>query len=113
MVVCVLVFAAGCRSEDNSVPEAEQQDRIIATVASTDDPAEFEITWFPAPCERFDEVLVTNDEDYANLQVRVTVDTDQCPEASISATVVNLGEPLGDRQIWDKAFNNTVAIDAG
>ncbi len=112
LIVGLAFVATSCRNEDNSTPDIEQQDRIIATVTSTDDPTVFTVSWFPAPCERFDDVVVTNDEDYANLRVRVTVDTANCPESSISETVVDIGEPLDGRRIWDKAFNNTVAIDA-
>lgn len=110
-LVGLLVVLAGCRNEDNTVPEAEQQDRIIATVSRTDDPTELRVTWFPAPCESFDEVQVELDDEYANLRVRVTVDTANCPEPGSSETVVDLGAPLGDRLVWDRAFGNTVAIE--
>ena len=112
LAASMLVLTLGaCRNVDNSVPEVEAQDRIIATANTTDDPSTVRITWFPAPCETFDEVLVDVDDDYANLTVRVTVDVDNCAESSITETIVDLGEPLGDRQIWDRAFGNTVALD--
>jgi hypothetical protein len=111
VLVGLLVVLTGCRREDNSVPEAEQQDRIIAAVSRTSEPSKLRVTWFPAPCESFDEVQVELDDEYANLRVRVTVDTANCPDPGPSETIVDLGAPLGDRQIWDRAFGNTVAID--
>lgn len=111
LLVLVALVSTSCNSEDNSIPAIERQDRIIATANSTDDPAQIRITWFPAPCEAFNGVLVDVDEQYANLTVKVTVDVESCPESSITETVVDLGEPLGDREIWDRAFGNTVALD--
>ena len=57
-------------------------------------------------------VDVELDDQYANLTVRVVVDVENCPDTAINAQVVDLGEPLGDRRIWDRAFGNTVALDA-
>ncbi len=112
VALALSVVAAACQRQDNSTPQVEVQDRIIATALTTDDPSQVRVTWFPAPCESFDEVLVELDDDYANLRVRVTVDPATCPDQDITETVVDLGEPLGQRQIWDKAFNNTVALDS-
>ena len=110
LVVVVALLAVSCRSEDNSVPDIEQQDRIIATASLTDDPSELFITWFPAPCETFDEVEVMLDDEFARLRVRVTVDIGTCPINDVSSTTVSLGEPLGDRLVFDRAFGDTVAL---
>lgn len=112
-LLAMLVLAACGKNEDNTVPDVEFQDRIIATASSTTDPSVLDLTWFTAPCERFDQVLVELDEQYANLTIRVTVDADTCPEGSTGQTSVDLGAPLGDREIWDRAFGDTVALDAG
>ena len=112
VAIVLALVTIGCRNENNSVPDVEQQDRIIATADSTDDPATLRITWFPAPCETFDAVEVELDAEYANLLVRVTVDVDDCPPAGSAETIVDLGEPLGDRRVWDRAVNDTVALDA-
>ena len=110
VVAAFTLLASACRREDNTVPDPEQQDRIIATATLTDDPSKVAVTWFPAPCESFDEVLVELDDEFANLRIRVTVDVADCPAAGATETVVDLGEPLGNRQIWDKAFGNSVAL---
>lgn len=112
-MLAMLALASCGKNEDNTVPDVEFQDRIIATVESTSDPAVFDLTWFTAPCEQFDQVLVELEDAYANLTIRVTVDAADCPEGSTGQTSVDLGEPLGDREIWDRAFGDTVAIDAG
>lgn len=111
LVLALALVATACNREDNTVPDVEQQDRIIATASTTDDPSELLITWFPAPCESFDEVLVELDDQYANLTVRVSVDVDVCPDTSLTEMLVDLGEPLGDREVWDRAFGNTVALN--
>lgn len=111
LIVVLAVVTSGCRREDNSKPDIEYQDRIIATARSTDDPASLLIAWFPAPCEAFDTVEVELDDDYANLRVRVTVDINDCPPPRRAETLVDLGEPLGDREVWDRTVNNTVALE--
>lgn len=117
LVALIIVgFAAGSNREDNTVPEVEQQDRVIAAVHSTNDPSKLRVAWFPAPCETFDEVEVQVDDTYANLRVRVSVDVaggvEACSKAPTTEAIVDLGEPLGNRKIWDRAFNDTVALDA-
>jgi len=112
LLLAVALFTTACRNEDNTDVPVENQDRIIATASSTDDPSKVRITWFTAPCESFDRVDVELDDQYANLTVRVVVDVENCPDTAINAQVVDLGEPLGDRRIWDRAFGNTVALDA-
>ena len=112
LLLALVLAAAGCRSQDNTVPDAELQDRIIATANTTSDPSQVRITWFPAPCESFETVEVELDERYANLRVKVMVDVADCPEPGPTETIVDLGEPLGDREIWDRAFGDTVALDA-
>lgn len=106
-----LLVLPGCRSEDNRIPDPESQDRIIATAALSDDDSQVEITWFPAPCESFDEVRVDMTDSQARLLVRVTVDVHLCPPQGPAQTLVDLGEPLGDRKIYDVAFGDTVALD--
>ncbi|MEM7094001.1 MAG: hypothetical protein AAF567_13430 [Actinomycetota bacterium] len=112
LLILLAVAATGCRSEDNTIPDIERQDRIIATAHTTDDPSQLRVTWFPAPCETFNGVLVDLDDDFANLTVRVTVDVETCPGNTRSEAIVDLGEPLGDREVWDRAFNDTVALNA-
>lgn len=114
MLLVLVVAATACRSQDNTVPEVTNEERIIATASSTDDPSVLRITWFPAPCERFVGVDVELDEQYANLTVNTLVDFANCidPNDVVSGTTVDLGEPLGDREIWDRAFKDTVALDA-
>lgn len=111
VVLALSVLATACRNEDNSIPPTEQQDRIIATANTTDDPSMLRVTWFPAPCEVFNGVLVDLDDQYANLTVRVTVDVDTCPDNVRNEAIVDLGEPLGTREVWDRAFGNTVALN--
>jgi hypothetical protein len=106
----VLLLVSSCRREDNSIPPVEEQDRIIATASLTDDPNVLRITWFPVECETFKGVESEVDEEFANLRVRVTVDVVNCPPGGFSETTVDLGEPLGDRKIWDRAFGDTVAL---
>ena len=113
LAVLVLAFVTtACNNENNSIPPVERQDRIIATASTTDDESMLLVTWFPAPCETFNGVLVDLDEQYANLTVKVTVDVESCPDLARSEAMVDLGEPLGDREVWDRAFGNTVALDA-
>ena len=111
-LLAIALITTACNNEDNSIPPIERQDRIIATANTTDDPSMLQVTWFPAPCETFNGVLVDLDEDYANLTVKVTVDVENCPDLARSEAMVDLGEPLGEREVWDRAFGNTVALDA-
>ena len=111
-LLAIALITTACNNEDNSIPPIERQDRIIATANTTDDPSMLQVTWFPAPCETFNGVLVDLDEDYANLTVKVTVDIENCPDLAPSEAMVDLGEPLGEREVWDRAFGNTVALDA-
>jgi len=111
IAVAILVFLPSCRREDNSIPPVETQDRIIQTATQTDDPSMLVLTWDPAPCETFQEVEVELTEDFANLTIRVIVDVDTCPPGGFDQTTVDLGEPLGDREVWDRAFGNTVALN--
>lgn len=112
MICAVLVLAVACSQEDNTIPEIQIEDRIVASVFSTDDPNEYVVNWFTAPCEQFQEVQVTNDDGFVNLRVRVRVDPTACPTDSPGTTTVDFGDPLGDRRIFDLATNNTVALDA-
>ena len=68
------------------------------------------VTWDPVECETFQEVEVELEEAYANLRIRVLVDVENCPPGGFSEMVVDLGEPLGGRKIWDRAFEDTVAL---
>jgi len=108
--VLVLVALPSCRREDNSIPPVEDQERIIATASLTDDPEVLRLTWFPVECETFQRVDSELDADFANLRIWVTVDVENCPPGGFSETTVDLGEPLGDRKIWDRAFGDTVAL---
>jgi len=108
--MAVVLLLSSCRREDNSIPPVEQQDRIIATASLTDDPNELLLTWFPVECETFESVEVEVDDDFANLRIRVSVDVDLCPPGGFNQTTVDLGEPLGEREIYDRAFGDTVAL---
>lgn len=110
LVVVLALVAVSCRREDNTIPPVEQQDRIVQTAELIDDETLL-VTWDPAPCETFEEVIVELDDDFANLRIRVTVDIDTCPPEGFTQATVELGEPLGDRKIWDRAFGNTVALE--
>lgn len=116
VLLSLALLATACRREDNSVPEIEPQDRIIRTAFTTDDPSMLALTWFPAPCETFTDVEVRLDDTFVNLEIHVEVDIATCDEptvaGAIGAVTVDLGEPLGDRQIFDLAFNNTVELNA-
>lgn len=107
----VLIVLSGCRREDNSIPDVESQDRIIATASLGESDSELVLTWFPVECETFDAVEVELDDDFVNLKIKVTVDVTTCPPGGFSQTTVDLGEPIGDRTIFDRAFNDTVALD--
>ena len=114
-VICAIVVAlllSSCRREDNSVPPPQDEDRIIQTASTTDDPTMLRLTWDPVECETFLGVEVDLDDEFANLRIRVRVDVAACPPGGFNQTVVDLGEPLGDRKVWDRAFGDTVALDA-
>jgi len=68
------------------------------------------ITWDPAECETFQDVEIELEEGFANLLIQVVVDVETCPPGGFSQTTVDLGEPLGDRKVWDRAFGDTVAL---
>lgn len=112
IVLGIALLATSCSQEDNTIPEVQIEDRIVASVFSTDDPSRYVVNWFTAPCEEFREVQVTSDDDFVNLRVRVQVDSNECPTNSPGTTTVNFDAPLGDRRIFDLATNNTVALDA-
>lgn len=112
-VVCatvVLLLVPGCRRQDNTIPEVEEQDRIVQTATLVDDET-LRLTWDAAPCETFDRVEVEIDDDFVNLLIKVTVDVETCPPGGFTQTTVELGEPIGDRQIFDRAFNDTVLLE--
>lgn len=109
-LVVLLLVLSSCRREDNSIPDVEQQDRIIATASLGESDEQLVLTWFPVECETFDSVEVELDEDFVNLKIKVTVDVTTCPPGGFSQTIVELGEPIGDRKIFDRAFNDTVAL---
>lgn len=111
-VLSLALMGAACSQENNTVPLVELEDRIVASVFSTDDPTRYVVNWFVAPCEEFREVQVTSEDDFVNLRVRVQVDPTACPDDSPGTTIVSFGDPLGDRRIFDLATNNTVALDA-
>ncbi len=108
-VLIALLLVPSCRREDNTVPPPEIEDRIVQTATLVDE-STLRVTWDPAPCETFNGVGVELEEDYANLLIRVTVDIGNCPPSGVNEATVDLGEPLGDRRIWDRAFNDTVAL---
>lgn len=110
-LVVLLLFASGCRREDNTVPPVgPPEDRIIQTASLTDNPNEIRLTWDPVECETFLGVDVELEEEFVNLEIRVEVDVATCPPGGFSQTVVDIGEPLGDRRIFDLAFGDTVAL---
>jgi len=109
LAFAVLVLPS-CSREDNSIPPVEEQDRVIRTVTQTDDPNVLRLTWFPVECETFQGVESDIDGDFVNLRIRVSVDVTNCPPGGFSETTVDIGEPLGNREIWDKSFGNTVAL---
>lgn len=108
-VAAALLLLSGCSREDNTIPEVEVQDRIVQT-ATLVDASTLRVTWDAAPCETFDGVDFDLDDDYANVLIRVTVDVGNCPPGGFTETTIDLGEPLGDRQVWDQAFGDTVAL---
>jgi len=110
-IVIVLLLLSSCRSEDNSIPEVAEEDRIIATASMGPSDTELLLTWFPVECERFERVEVEHEDRYVNLRIKVTVDIENCPPAGQSETIVDIGQEVGDRKIWDRAFNDTVALD--
>lgn len=112
LVTVLALVSAGCRREDNSIPEVELQDRIVQSATLIDDET-LRITWDPAPCETFEGVEVEVDDDYVNLLIKVTVDVETCPPGGFTQTTVDIGQPIGDRQIFDRAFNDTVALERG
>ena len=109
-ILILVLLVSSCRREDNSIPPVEEQDRIIATASRTDDPSVLRLTWFPVECETFQDVEVELDDEFANLRIRVTVDVENCPPGGFNETTVDLGEPLGERRVWDRAFGDTVAL---
>ena len=105
-----VLLVSSCRREDNSIPPIEEQDRIIATASLTDTPNELLLTWFPVECETFQGVEVEPTDEFINIRIRVVVDVVTCPPGGFSQTTVDVGEPLDDRLIWDRAFGDTVAL---
>ena len=110
LAALLIAVLSGCRREDNSIPPSQVEDRIIQTASFTDNPNERRLTWDPVECETFQNVEIDVDDDFANLRIRVLVDVENCPPSGFNQTVVDLGEPLGDRKVWDRAFGDTVAI---
>jgi len=111
-IVAVLLLLSSCRRIDNTVPEVgPPEDRIIQTASLTDNPNELLLTWDPVECETFLGVEAELDDDFANLLIQVEVDVATCPPGGFSQTVVDLGEPLGDRTVFDRAFGDTVALE--
>ena len=110
VAVVALLVLSSCRREDNSVPPVQEEDRIVQTVSLTDDPSMLLVTWDPVECEQFIEVEADLEENFANLRIRVRVDVENCPPGGQNRAVADLGGPLGDRKIWDRAFSDTVAL---
>lgn len=106
-----MLVLASCRTEDNSIPPVELQDRIIQTATLLDDPTMLQLTWDPVECETFKGVIVEPQERRVALTIEVVVDIENCPPGGFSQTVVDLGEPLGERRVFDRAFNDTVALE--
>jgi len=108
--VVLLLVLPSCRREDNTVPPVQEEDRIVQTVSLTDDPSMLLVTWDPVECETFIGVEADLEDDFANLRIRVLVDVENCPPGGQNQAVADLGGPLGDRKIWDRAFGDTVAL---
>jgi hypothetical protein len=108
--VVVLVMMSSCSREDNSIPPVQQEDRIVQTASLSDDGTTLVVTWDPVECETFQNVDLELDEGFANLRIRVLVDVENCPPGGFKQSTVDLGEPLGDRKVWDRAFGDTVAL---
>ena len=109
-IVVLALLLASCRTEDNSVPPVEQQDRILQTATLIDE-STLRVTWDPAPCETFNEVQVDLNEDFVNIRIRVSVDIGNCPPGGFTEATVDIGEPIGERRIWDLAFGDTVLLE--
>lgn len=107
----LILVLSSCRREDNSIPDVESQDRIIATAALGESNSQLVLTWFPVECETFDGVEVDIDDDFVNLTIKVTVDVTTCPPGGFTQTTVDLDQPVGERKIYDRAFGDTVALD--
>lgn len=143
LLAVMTVLLASCRTQDNTVPAVETQDRIIASItAVTGTPAagaaalntesnaqsntesnakqsaegvaaeRYLIKWFGVECETFEEVVVSSEADYINLNVKVILDINECPAQTPSETVIELNEPLGERQFWDKSVNRIIKVQA-
>ena len=108
--VVVLLILSSCSREDNSIPPPQDEDRIIQTASLTDDPTMLLVTWDAVECEIFEGVEIELEEDFANLLIQVVVDVETCPPGGFNQSTVDLGEPLGDRKVWDRAFGDTVAL---
>ena len=106
----LVLLLSSCRREDNTVPPIQEEDRIVQSATLLDDPSMIRVTWDPVECETFQRVEVELDDDFANVRIRVLVDVENCPPGGFDQATVDLGEPLGDRQIWDRAFGDTVAL---
>lgn len=109
IVALLIVGASSCRREDNTVPDSEEQDRILQSAVRIDDDTLL-LAWDPAPCETFDRVEVESDDDYVNIEIKVIVDVADCPPTGIDETTIELDRPLGDRQIFDRAFGDTIDL---
>ena len=108
--VAVVLLVSSCKRQDNTAVPVQEEDRIVQSVTVLEDPSMLQVTWDPVECETFQNVEVELDDDYANLRIRVLVDVENCPPGGFDQATVDLGEPLGDRQVWDRAFGNTVAL---
>lgn len=108
--VIALLVLSSCRNEDFSIPPVQVEDRIVQTASLTDDPNVLLVTWDPVECETFQEIEVDLEADFVNLRIRVLVDVENCPAIELDEVLADMGEPLGDRKIWDRAFADTVAL---
>jgi len=109
--VVVLLVLSSCRREDNTIPPVQEEDRIVQTATLGDDGSSLILTWDPVECETFLSADAELDENFANVRIRVLVDVENCPPGGFNQTTVDLGEPLGDRRVFDRAFADTVALE--
>lgn len=112
-VVLVLVSVGCRRTVAGGAAEPKIEDRIISQILETDDPEVYEIRWFPSGCESLDRIDSEIRDSGVWFTVFAFVDSAACVQSSgvESSALVNLGEPIGDRLIYDGNLKSTVALN--
>lgn len=109
-----LVGTASCRQTVSEGPAAARvEDRIISQILETDDPEVYEVRWFPSGCESLDRIESEIRDTGVWIRVYAFVDSATCVESTgvESSGLVDVGESVGDRLVYDANLKSTVALN--